>query len=107
VHRYRDAIYGRESYDDDKVVTSDTAGIPPHFNYTSNDRLGASYEDDRYMVLTRAGRIFYENLYPDYREFWKYEQSDFDRLSRDESVSLVYSNGGYDVYSVNGTAEGA
>jgi len=107
VHRYRDAIYGRESYGDDEVVTSDTAAIPAHFNYTTHDTLGASYEEDRYMVLTRAGRIFYENLYPDYRQYWKYEESDFQRLSRDESVSLVYSNGGYDVYRVNGTARRA
>lgn len=105
VHRYRDALYGRESYDTEKVVSSDTARIPPHFNYTRNDTLGASYEEDRYMVLTRAGRIFYENLYPGYREFWKFERSDFQRLSRDRTVSNVYSNGGYDVYRVNATGE--
>ena len=101
VHRYRDAIYGRESYGKRRVVTSDTATIPPHFGYTERDTLGAGYERDRYMVLTRAGRIFYENLYPDYRQFWKYEQSDFQRLPRDQSVAQVYDNGEYDVYRVD------
>ncbi|MDS0281585.1 hypothetical protein [Haloarcula onubensis] len=103
-HRFRDAIYGRETYDDDQVVTSDTDRIPRHFGYTENATLGASYESEKYLVLTAAGRTFYESLYPDYREFWKYEQSDFDRLPRDPTVSSVYDNGEYDVYRVNATA---
>ncbi|MBX0302881.1 hypothetical protein [Haloarcula salinisoli] len=105
VHRYRDAIYGRESYGTRQVVTSDTAEIPPHFGYTDRETLGAGYEDDRYMVLTRAGRIFYPNLYPDYRQYWKYEQADFQRLDRDESVTQVYDNGEYDVYRVDAPDE--
>jgi len=105
VHRYRDAIYGRESYGSQRVVTSDTAEIPPHFGYTERETLGAGYEDDRYMVLTRAGRIFYPNLYPDYRQYWKYEQSDFQRLDRDESVTQVYDNGEYDIYRVDAPDE--
>jgi len=102
-HRFRDAIYGRETYTDDQVVTSDTDRIPRHFGYTDNATLGASYESEKYLVLTAAGRTFYESLYPDYREFWKYEQADFERLERDPTVSSVYDNGEYDVYRVNGT----
>lgn len=102
-HRFRDAIYGRETYDDDQVVASDTDRIPSHFGYAENDTLGASYDRDKYLVLTAAGRGFYESVYPDYREFWRYEQSDFERLPRDPTVSSVYDNGEYDVYRVNGT----
>lgn len=102
-YRYRDAIYGRYTYDDDKVVTSDTDRIPRHFGYASNDTLGASYEGDKYMVLTQTGRVFYERLYPGYTEFWKYEEADFERLPRDRTVSAVYDNGEYDVYRVNAT----
>ncbi|WP_324661880.1 hypothetical protein [Haloarcula sediminis] len=102
-HRFRDAIHGRETYADDQVVTSGTDRIPRHFGYTENDTLGASYDGDNYLVLTAAGRTFYGSVYPDYREFWKYEPSDFDRLERDPTVSSVYDNGGYDVYRVNAT----
>ncbi|WP_262176613.1 hypothetical protein [Haloarcula laminariae] len=102
-HRFRDAIYGRETYADGQVVTSGTDRIPRHFGYTGNDTLGASYGSDKYLVLTAAGRTFYGSVYPDYREFWKYEQSDFDRLERDPTVSSVYDNGEYDVYRVNAT----
>jgi len=103
-YRVRDAIYGRETYDDDEVVTSDTERIPRHFGYAGNDTLGASYESEKYLVVTAAGRSFYEQLYPGYEEFWKYERSDFQRLPRDPTVSSVYDNGEYDVYRVNGTS---
>lgn len=102
-YRFRDAIYGRNTYTADQVVTSDTTRIPPHFNYTEHETLGASYERDQYMILTTRGRIFYQEVYPDYRQFWSFQPSDFQRLPQDETVSHVYSNGGYDVYRVNAT----
>ncbi|MFC6755693.1 MULTISPECIES: hypothetical protein [Haloarcula] len=102
-HRFRDAVFGRETYTDDQVVTSNTDRIPRHFGYAENDTLGASYDGEKYLVLTAAGRTFYESVYPGYEEFWKYERSDFDRLKRDPTVSSVYDNGEYDVYRVNGT----
>jgi hypothetical protein len=102
-YRYRDAVFGRYTYEDDKVVTSDTDRIPRHFGYTGNETLGASYDRDKYMVITKTGRNFYESIYPDYREFWKYEEQDFERLPRDRTVSAVYDNGEYDVYRVNAT----
>jgi hypothetical protein len=103
-NRFRDAIHGRENYTDDQVVTSDTDRIPRHFGYTENDTLGTSYEDQKYIVLSAAGRGFYESVYPGYEAFWKFERSDFERLERDPTVSSVYDNGEYDVYRVNGTA---
>lgn len=102
-HRFRDAVFGRETYSGDQVVTSGTDRIPRHFGYTENDTLGASYEGDKYLVLTAAGRTFYGSVYPDYREFWKYERSDFERLERDPTVASVYDNGEYDIYRVNAT----
>ena len=102
--RFRDAIYGRETFAEDKVVTYDPVRLPAHFNYSTRETLGASYENDTYIILPRAGRIYYEELYPEYPQFWRFEPSDFRRLSRDGTVSHVYDNGGYDVYHVNGTA---
>lgn len=102
-HRFRDAIFGRETYGDDQVVTSGTDRIPRHFGYAGNETLGASYEADKYLVLTAAGRSFYERVYPGYEGYWKYERSDFERLPRDPTVSSVYDNGEYDVYRVNAT----
>lgn len=104
LRRFRDALYGTAGYTEDKVIpASTTVGPPPHFNYTERDTLGASYEEDRYMIVTRSGRIFYEEMYPDYRNFWQFDDGDFARLERDGTVSHVYANGGYDTYLVNST----
>lgn len=107
LRRFRDALYGTAGYTKDEVIpASTTVGPPPHFNYTEHDTLGASYEEDRYMIITRSGRIFYEEMYPDYREFWQFNDGDYERLKRDGTVSHVYANGGYDTYLVNSTLAG-
>lgn len=107
LRRFRDAIYGTAGYSKDEVIpASTTEGPPAHFNYTEHDTLGASYDTDRYMLITRGGRIFYEEMYPDYREFWRFEAEDYARLERDGTVSHVYANGGYDTYLVNATRGG-
>lgn len=103
-YRFRDALYGRYTHSEDKVVSTQPSPIPPHFNYTEYDTLGASYDETRYVLLPRAGRIFYPKMYPDYRDFWKFTPADFDRLQRDPTVAHVYTNGGSDAYLVNATA---
>jgi len=75
---------------------------PEHFNYTEHQRYGASYEQDTYLILTRLGRITYQEKFPDYREHWRYTPADFDRLERDTSVARVYANGEFDAYFVHG-----
>ncbi len=102
-YRFRDALYGRYSFEDDQMITSNTDPVPAHFNYTEYDSLGASYDEDTYMILPTVGRIYYENLYPGYREFWNFNSSDFQRLNRDRSVSRVYTNGDYTVHRVDAT----
>lgn len=97
--RFHDALYGKES-----VSIADEGQPPPHFDYTSRARLGQSYQDDTYMIITRLGRITYPRKFPDYRPLWRFKPRDFDRLNRDRTVSQVYDNGGFDLYRVDGTA---
>lgn len=101
--RFRDALYGTEGYGDRQVVAASGNSPPPHFGYDTNATLGASYDSDRYLVLTELGREYYPNMYPDYREFWSFESADYQRLERDGTVSHLYDNGEVDVYYVNGT----
>lgn len=103
--RFRDALYGRYTFSDDKLVSTQPPPIPSHFNYTEHDTFGASYEESRYVHFSRTGRMYYPELYPDYREFWRLTPADFERLERDPTVDHVYANGGYDAYVVNGTGE--
>lgn len=76
---------------------------PPHFNYTRYDRFGDSYETDRYLTLTRRGRVTYPKMFEGYRAQWRYTPAEFARLERDRTVDRVYDNGGYTQYVVEGT----
>jgi hypothetical protein len=78
---------------------------PDHFNYTEYNTLGESYGEDRYLLLTRLGRITYPAKFPGYRHLWRFTPEDFDRLETDPSVARVYDNGEFDVYRIDGTAE--
>lgn len=82
---------------DDKVLP------PPHFNYTETEQYGQNFEEDRYLIVTRLGRTVYPSTFPDYRQFWRYTPSDFERIERDRTVSHVYDNGDFDLYSIQGT----
>lgn len=102
--RFRDAIYGKRGWSESKLISaSTTRGPPSHFNYRTRPMFGETYTEDRYFLLTRAGRIFYPGTYPDYREFWRFTEADFARLERDSTVSQVYDNGDFDAYLITGT----
>ncbi|MXR52988.1 hypothetical protein GRX03_15420 [Halovenus sp. WSH3] len=80
------------------------AVIPARFNYTERPSLGASYSEDAYLTVTRRGRILYPELFPGYRDDWRYTPSDFARLERDRTVDRIYDNGDYNQYRIRGTA---
>jgi hypothetical protein len=96
MYRFEDARLSTES----DVLPRDVGGPPAHFNYTNHDTLGASYDETRYLVVTKRARVFYRTTYPDYREFWDFTATDWARFERDPTVSHVYGNGEFDVYVV-------
>ena len=79
-----------------------TRDPPPHFNYTTYDTLGESFENDQYMIITRKGRIVYPQSFAGYEEFWRFTPSDFDRLEHDTTVGRIYDNGDVELYLVDG-----
>jgi hypothetical protein len=103
LYRFGDAFFGRNGSLD--RVERESQFPPPHYGYNSNRTYGASYEDDRYLLVTPRGRRFYTAMYPDYRDQWQFYQSDFRRLDRDDTVAQLYDNGEVTVYRVDGTAE--
>lgn len=103
LYRFEDALVGFQSNN----VTKDPDPPPDHFGYADGGTFGAQYNESHYLVITSAGRQFYPEVWPDYRQFWRYTAGDFDRLETDPTVSQVYSNGGYDTYLVNATNSSA
>jgi hypothetical protein len=94
-HRFHDALYGKIT-----PQPFEYAGVPNHFNYTEHRYLGDSYETDIYLVVNERGRIVYPEVFPDYRENWRYTPEDFARLERDRTAQRIYDSGEYNQYRV-------
>lgn len=100
--------YGTSLYRfEDAMVNSDAGTVPREatpppdgFNYSVHGTLGASYDEDVFLVVTDRGREFYPNAYPGYEEDWRFQPTDFERLSQDPTVSHIYSNSEFDIYYV-------
>ena len=96
---FEDAMLGFQADN----VTKDPDPPPDHFGYADGETLGAMYNESHYLVITPAGRQFYPEIWPDYRQYWQYTPQDFERLETDPTVSKVYINGGFETYTVEGT----
>jgi len=76
---------------------------PEHFGYDLKNMYGEYFGTDRYFVDGELSRIFSPSVFPEYESLWKFTPYDFYRLDHiDQSVSKVYSNGGFWVYYVRG-----
>jgi len=94
--RYHHARYGRNA-----PLPFWGTTPPPRFNYTNHASMGEGHADDRYLTITRRGRIHYPRVFPTYPENWRYTPADFERIERDRTVDRVYDNGDYNQYLVN------
>lgn len=98
--RFGDAYYGKQKASDRQRVRKDAELPPARFTYDGNVTLGPYYEEDRYLLIPKRGREFYPNVYPNYRDEWKFYPEDYDQLKRDWTVSHLYDNGEVEVYRV-------
>lgn len=96
--RYHHAAHGVSA--DQPFLTGNPI---PRFNYTEHDRYGSNFEEDRFLTITRLGRLLYPETFPNYEERWRFHPEDFERLERDESINRVYDNGDYTQYYVRAT----
>jgi hypothetical protein len=99
--RLYDFHYGTDA--DRQNIRESETGPPDHFNYTTRQYLGESYDSDRYLLLTEFGRVTYPAKFPDYEQYWGFTPEDFDRLEYDPSVTRSYDNGEFNGYLINET----
>jgi hypothetical protein len=97
-YRFGDTYYGVEKDSRRELVDPNSPMPPPHFTYEENETYGTHYESDQYVIITTRGRDFYPEMYPDYRDNWRFTPEDFDRLERDPTVTRLYDNGNVDIY---------
>jgi hypothetical protein len=76
---------------------------PDHFNYNNKTSLGSNYNVYRYLVISYFGKIYYQQVYPDYKIKWKYGPEDFENLQNDNTVNRIYVNGEFEAYMIKPT----
>lgn len=85
------------------TIRGDGTTPPDHFGYDGNETVGKTYDENRYLIITKLGKETYPKTFPDYRQYWRFTPADFDQLERDRAVSRLYDNGEFELYYI--TAE--
>lgn len=98
VHLFMDGIIGR--VEEKKIFGSPYrhTTVPDHFNYTNMSKLGKSYLEDRYMMVTKFDTVIYSTVWS---KVGRFNYQDFDRLSGDTSVEKLYSNGETEIFFIH------
>jgi len=70
--RFHDAIYGTtDTAHRRNIISCSSTLIPDHFGYHKNvESTGQLYDKNTYFIISAAGKFFYENMYPQYQEYW-------------------------------------
>lgn len=95
-NRFYDAIFGR-TVKRQNVVYGDMTP-PDHMGYQSYPQESISTDNPCYFVLNDQGRKFYQTLYPEFMDKWRFSPQDFERLKRDKNYNTIYSNANLEIY---------
>jgi hypothetical protein len=100
IPRFADAIMGQsERRDTLGFSRSIHKNVPNHFNYSVNNRLGKTYIDDKYMIITMFDRSIYDSVW---KAIGRFDGHDFKVLNNDSTVIRIYSNGQSNLYHISG-----
>jgi len=103
--RFYDAIYGTtDTIHRKNILRSSATRIPDHFGYHSNIGLaGQLYEKDTYFVISTVGKFFYENMYPQYKDYWRFVPPDYKKFENsDVSANKIYTDGELECFEIRG-----
>ncbi len=97
--RFADCIYGIQKMQEN--IRYLETNPPDHFGYEKNERYGQYYINDRYLVESKLSRISYPEIFPEYKNLWRFTPEDFRYLDNsDTSVNRIYCNGEFWTYYV-------
>lgn len=100
--RFNDAIKGVKYNLQNKPIIYTG---PDHFNYQNKSYYGETYDTNFYYIDMTLLRIAYPDLYPEYKDKWRYTPADFSKLDNtDKSAYRIYNNGDYRIYYILGIA---
>jgi hypothetical protein len=97
IYRFTDAIIGAAERREILGSRYRHTTVPDHFNYTVHNKLGESYSDERYMMITMFDTVIYDTVWSEINRF---NAEDFQLLLNDSSVNKLYSNSETNIYYV-------
>ena len=101
IYRFTDGIIGTSNEKNLLGSHYQHTNVPDHFNYTEMSKLGESYLEDRYMMITKFDTIIYNTVWS---VVGRFGPQDFDRLLGDTSVEKLYSNGETEIFFIHSIA---
>lgn len=77
------------------------AEIKDHYGYNSNNPITHT-DKDIYLLISIVGKIYYQYLIPDHKEYWRWTIDDIHHLYSDPSSNRVYSTPEFEVLLILG-----
>jgi len=94
-------LSNEERLNRDDLSRQNVIPFPDHFGYDKGTLLGQYYKNDGYLVVKEMLKRIYIDVYPEMAPY-RLEQSDFVELEFDSSIDRIHSNGGMDIYYIQG-----
>lgn len=102
--RFADALLGTQTKKQNLMTTGIWTYPPDHFNYSNRNILNPQDGTDRYLLLSNLSKELYPKVYPQYPDFWRFNEMDFIYLNLKPNVNKLYTNDGIEIYYVNTTS---
>lgn len=96
-HRWADFVHGREGEDRPGNIRREP-NVKDHFGYAEHERMGENYSG--YFIKTEIHIITYREIFLDYKEYWRFDESSYKRFSEDDSVNKIYDSGFFTCYDI-------
>ena len=96
-HRWGDFLYGRRGETRPGNLRREP-NIPDHFGYDEYERMGENYSG--YLIKTEVAIMMYRTNFPEYEQFWRFNESSYEEFDRDDSVNKIYDNGFFSSYYI-------
>lgn len=72
---------------------------PWHFGYDKYSSISSSYDEETDIVIVQRDKVIYKDYFPEMAQY-RFNNQDFNRLREDPGASLIYSNGGLDLWRI-------
>ena len=76
-----------------------------HFGYDKYQFYGQNVTQDSYLLIPGFAYVYYSEAVPNYPLAWRWTAQDIVQLHEDPTVSILYSNGGYEVFYVKSVSD--